>query len=62
MECFCYLRDKQDKLADGKSTVSKFKYPFLALIFFEIQFVRKTRVVFINFVQRCLQEDLLDTL
>ena len=70
MECFCSLRNIQDKLADGQSPYETRNstpfdcpiVPFGSGIFFSIQSVRKTKVVFINVVQRCFQEYSSETL
>ena len=57
MECFCNLRNIQDKLTNKKSPNGRSVGPKLILILS----LRKTKVVFINLVQRCFQEDSTET-
>ena len=69
MECFCCLRNTQDKLADRKSPYGRiFGTPFespiipIGTLFIVALFLRNTHVIIINLGKKGFQEGSLDTL
>ena len=61
MECICYMRNIQDKLADRKSPYERrfgtpFDGPIMPVGAAFSQYLRKTKVVSINLGQGCFQE------